>query len=1501
MNIKSSRLYRVAVAVSALVLPAIALHAQSLYSNAVMSLNPVAYWPLQETTPAPRYDMETNYGSLGSIANAYYASAQALATNVGAISGDSDGCRLFQGSANSFALVPTTDHRVSLSAGQPFTVEMWARATGNNSFVSPLCQTGPNNAGGLNGVNNSSGWSLAQNFVPYRGTGTQNNPAVFSFHVFNNNGFTGGAEIDVSNSAPSMWITGGASGYVNSWVYFCGVFDGTNCWLYMYSTNLSAGFDGTNSTAYQIPITSGAGTAYLGTPTVVSNAMFTPDTWDPILFGATRGLGANPYHGFDDEVAIYTNALTFAQITNHFMSGTNGLGHYEATIMGDNPYMYWRMDAPKWTNPPESSDPTAMNYGSAASSMTNFVTGGKGGNCAVYQPGTLPGVAGPSAPGFGAFTNACAFNGMVGAVDAGYNTLLDPTDVTNNFTLVAWFKGNPMDPGGRWNCLASHSDKSWKAQFNNGTADAYNGVSPQASIPPSTVNINDGKWHMYVLESGRFNGGTNVAIYLDSGLYNQEAGNMNPIPGNSAIDAWIGGAPDSTYAEPANEASYTTAQQYFAGEVAHVAFFTNILTFSQIQSLYFTAQPAPVIVQQPISATVGLNSAFTNMVSVEGQAPFYYQWYTNGVALGGATSPNLVINPVTPSTAPTNYYVVVTNDYGAVTSSVVSLTIVSNLEFAAEIPISYTNIFTLYGGANIGGTNYVGSTPTFAVSVLGAPPIYYQWLTNGVAVGGGTNASLTLTNCQLSSPTNFYCIVTNGFGAVTSMVWSVSYIPAPEAPFPQAVLASQPVGYWRLNETPDNGLGNEGALCTDYESGNNGIYTNVVLANALGGTGYNPVTDPTETSTLFGQVTPAFSGQIQTNIDFAKPVGGNAEFTVAVWANGDANQIHAQAANAGLVTKGHWGAEQFTLDEGASPSDLRFVVRDALTGNYYTANSSVNLGSDALWHYVVGVCDEANSQLLLYVDGVLVGTGTLAAGSGVLEVGPVPIMIGARDSAVAPGGQQFNGFLNDAAIYNYALSSNQIVGLYNSGGIPPFFIREPIAATNIDAGANLVVTPTIGGSPLLSYRWFDLGADSYMAGQTNASLVISNIQANDSYYLTVSNGFGMTNSTQISAIVFSGRPYFYANVQSPFYALLGQGVTNSATVYGSVPLGYHWQFSSNGSNWVNLTDISGKIIGSLTNALAIANAQVTNVGDYQLVVTNSFGATTSTVAPLVISGVLPLSFYNGVGWKANVGASFSSGVLTLTGAGVGNSTYFFQVPQYVGAFDASFTYQAQAMNTYPLADGITFCLQDDGRGASATGSGGGALGFSGIAPSVAFQINIFPGETAGGTANGAGIGLGVDGNLDSVVPTGNVNLTNGLVNVWLNYANGNLAVTLSNELSSATFSTNLVVGDITQVLGSDTAYIGFTGAYGGDNSIQTVQNFQFVSIPPQAIGEAKGNAVIIWPGVVTGYTLQENSSLTTTNWVNVPNAQILTNGVNMVTVPIGSSHEFYRLVLPVSH
>jgi hypothetical protein len=243
----------------------------------------------------------------------------------------------------------------------------------------------------------------------------------------------------------------------------------------------------------------------------------------------------------------------------------------------------------------------------------------------------------------------------------------------------------------------------------------------------------------------------------------------------------------------------------------------------------------PMITLQPTSQSVPAGGGYTNTVGAIADTnggALYYQWFTNGVLMPGATNPTLIIDPVTAGDASTNYYAIVTNKYGSATSAVASLTVFVTTPptIPVAFPVTYTNPMTLYGGTNVGGTNYLGSTPTFSLSAVGAEPIFYQWLTNGVAVSGATNTSFTFTNCQMNGPTNFSCVATNNYGKATN-TWGVAYLPAPVAPYPQAVLAAQPVAYWRLNE-PDDGMGdgNPGAICDDYQGGNNGIYTNVNLS-----------------------------------------------------------------------------------------------------------------------------------------------------------------------------------------------------------------------------------------------------------------------------------------------------------------------------------------------------------------------------------------------------------------------------------------------------------------------------------------------------------------------------------------------------------------------------------------------------------------------------------------------------------------------------------------------
>lgn len=371
------------------------------------------------------------------------------------------------------------------------------------------------------------------------------------------------------------------------------------------------------------------------------------------------------------------------------------------------------------------------------------------------------------------------------------------------------------------------------------------------------------------------------------------------------------------------------------------------------------------------------------------------------------------------------------------------IAIVSN-QFTSALPARSVTTFVLTTNAtkptvinqlptpSSGGlTLYAGQSPTFSVSALGSTPLHYQWSVNGAAVAGATGAGFTPTAAQLAGGTNVACVISNSAGAVSTN-WPLAVVPAPVASYPRAVLALNPVNYWRLDETPDNGHGNQGATCHDYVGGDNGVYSNVMLAQS----GYSQLVEPAETAALFGSVLASNSAAGQINCeDFTLPAGSNAEFSIAAWVNGSG---YKQNLNAGIVTKGYFYGEELNLDEGAPGACFRFEVRNA-AGTSIGANSTINAYTNGGWHHLVGVCDEANGSVLLYVDGALAGSAAVPVQSGITNSSTVPLSIGARAQSAASGyNQQFFGWIDDVALFNYALNSNQVQTIYEAGAtLPP--------------------------------------------------------------------------------------------------------------------------------------------------------------------------------------------------------------------------------------------------------------------------------------------------------------------------------------------------------------------------------------------------------------------------------------------------------------------------------
>ncbi|MGA3267624.1 MAG: protease pro-enzyme activation domain-containing protein, partial [Verrucomicrobiota bacterium] len=185
--------------------------------------------------------------------------------------------------------------------------------------------------------------------------------------------------------------------------------------------------------------------------------------------------------------------------------------------------------------------------------------------------------------------------------------------------------------------------------------------------------------------------------------------------------------------------------------------------------------PYPYVVTPPASQTVTNGNNVSFSVTAGGQPAFSYAWQFNGTNLsaGSNLSGNqgnvLTITSVTPANAG-NYRVVVANNYGAVTSSVATLTVVYPPLFSADP----TNL-TVLGGGNA----------VFSAMVSGATPLSYQWqqngrnLVNGGDVSGAATNVLTLTAVTTNNAGNYSLVATNLFGSATSSVASLTVVLPP--------------------------------------------------------------------------------------------------------------------------------------------------------------------------------------------------------------------------------------------------------------------------------------------------------------------------------------------------------------------------------------------------------------------------------------------------------------------------------------------------------------------------------------------------------------------------------------------------------------------------------------------------------------------------------------------------------------------------------------------------
>ena len=191
-----------------------------------------------------------------------------------------------------------------------------------------------------------------------------------------------------------------------------------------------------------------------------------------------------------------------------------------------------------------------------------------------------------------------------------------------------------------------------------------------------------------------------------------------------------------------------------------------------------TIDPATLITTQPISRSKCIGSQVLFTVAADGLS-LSYQWYHNGVLLGGETNPSITVDPIVAGDAG-NYYCEITsgNGCGDITSNAATLTVYDN---------------TVLNASPVDETLCEGESTTLTADVSGGNLIYI-WKKDNLALVNGTNISgvdtkdLVISNATLTEDGIYQCDISGFCGA------AVSTNPATIIIDPSTNITSHPIG-----------------------------------------------------------------------------------------------------------------------------------------------------------------------------------------------------------------------------------------------------------------------------------------------------------------------------------------------------------------------------------------------------------------------------------------------------------------------------------------------------------------------------------------------------------------------------------------------------------------------------------------------------------------------------------------------------------------------------------
>jgi hypothetical protein len=322
-----------------------------------------------------------------------------------------------------------------------------------------------------------------------------------------------------------------------------------------------------------------------------------------------------------------------------------------------------------------------------------------------------------------------------------------------------------------------------------------------------------------------------------------------------------------------------------------------------------------------------------------------------------------------------------------------------------------------------------------------------------------------------------------------------------------------------------------------------------------------------------------------------------------------------------------------------------------------------------------------------------------------------------------------------------------------------------------------------------------------------ATETIKAIASANGLLLSAQTAATYTNVSEATAVIFSLPTGTYGSAQT---VTLSDATANSTIYYttdGTTPTA---------ASTVYTAPIS---VGSTETITAVA------------------GAPGLSLSPVIAQTYTIILGQTGISFSQGFGAS--AGLLQLNGSVALNDTRlqltnglsgeaasaWFHTPVNIQTFTTDFTFQL----SNPMADGMTFAIQNGPQAQYAMGGNGFELGYEPMPNSMAIKFDLY--DSAGEGPDSTG--LYVNGAAPTVPA---INLTGTGIDlhsddtmaVHLTYDGTTLTMTITDQVTSASWSTSWTI-NIPGTIGSNTAYVGFTGATGGLASSQKVLTWTFFS------------------------------------------------------------------------